>query len=265
VNASPTNNLNGIALAPYAGPTTRVQQMEAARQKRADGVHQAYTHLASWRGMALCELALIAGLVGVIAWMFTVGAHVELKVIRVDQFGQEQPLESAPRHPMKPAENVAHDMLQNYLEHLRPISESVVVFVKNWDWVKDYTTSAGMRQLHDFRAEQDKRQRLGRRVQVTVGAILPVDGATNTYTAEWREEAYDRNGQMLGIESGLYKATLRIADFQSTTAQVEMDLRRKQRNFRNLMGVYVDELRWNMRPLPPEGKANASAMGSPAQ
>jgi type IV secretory pathway TrbF-like protein len=256
-----SNTLNGIFLGEYAGPATTLQQIEAARQEHSDGVHEAYTHLASWRGMALAELLLIAVALGVIGWMYTTGAQVEVKVIRVDQFGNEQPLESAPRHPMKPTESVAHDLLQNYIEHLRPISESGVIFVKNWDWVKDYTTTAGMRQLHDFRLEQDKRQRLGRRVQVTVGAVLPVDGAANSYTADWREEAYDRHGQLLSLESGLYRATLRLADFQSTTAQVELDLRRKQRNFRNLMGLYVDELRWTMRPLP-EGKPYAPSLSN---
>ena len=60
-------------------------------------------------------------------------------------------------------------------------------------------------------------------------------------------------------ESGRWTATLVIADFQSQVAQQERDLRRKQRNYRNLLGIVVDDISWQRRPLlsqiqpPPEG------------
>jgi type IV secretory pathway TrbF-like protein len=140
-----------------------------------------------------------------------------------------------------------------WVEHLRSISNDPIVFVKNWDKVADYTTTAGLRQLAAFRKEQRTRQQQGRRVQVTVGGVLPVGGDSQSYTVDWKEEVYDQSGQLLTDESGLWTATVRVASWQSQTAQQEVDLRRKAKNFRNILGVFVDEVSWTMRPLP-EGK-----------
>jgi hypothetical protein len=60
----------------------------------------------------------------------------------------------------------------------------------------------------------------------------------------------DMSGQLLVDESGLWTAYLTIADFQSKTARAEMELRRKKRSYRNVYGVFVDEIHWQARPLP---------------
>jgi type IV secretory pathway TrbF-like protein len=186
-------------------------------------------------------------------WLATSGVRVIPYVVRVDQLGQEQALTALPSSPLKPEQSVIHGVLTTWIEQVRSISNDIIVFTRNWDRVKDYTTTAGLRQLQDFRKEQAIRQQMGRRVQITVGQVLPIGGASNSYTGEWREEVYDQTGQLLLEESGLWKATLRVANWQSKTAQQELDLRRKQRNFRNVMGIFVDEVAWTMRPLP-EGK-----------
>ena len=244
---------NGIHLAAHTGRQEAVNRIEDARRTRSNTLARAYQATARWQAVALGLLGTTVLSTAAVAWLATSGVRVVPYVVRVDQLGQEQPLTSVPSTPVKPEQSVIHGVIMAWIEHVRSISNDVIVFAQNWDKVADYTTTAGLRQLAAFRNEQAIRQQMGRRVQVTVGAVLPVGGLSHSYTVEWREDVYDQGGQLLVDESGRWKATMRIADFQSQTAQQEVDLRRKTRNFRNILGVFIDEVSWTMRPLP-EGK-----------
>jgi type IV secretory pathway TrbF-like protein len=227
--------------------------LEEARHARSNTVAQAYIAAMRWQAVALGLLGTTLLSTGVVAWLATSGVRVVPYVIRVDHLGHEQALERLPQMPLKPEQSVIHGVVLAWIEHVRSISNDPIVFVTNWDKVADYTTTAGLRQLTAFRQEQRARQHMGRRVQVTVGGVRPVGGDSQSSTVEWREEVYDPSGQLLTDESGLWTATVRIANWQSQTAQQEVDLRRKAKNFRNVLGVFVDEVSWTMRPLP-EGK-----------
>ena len=247
------SSVNGIHTAAHTGRQEAVNRLEEARHARSNTLAHAYTTAARWQAVALGLLGTTLLSTAAVAWLATSGVRVVPYVIRVDQLGHEQALTSLPQTPLKPEQSVIHGVLVEWIEHVRSISNDPIVFVTNWDRVADYTTTAGLRQLAAFRQEQRTRQQTGRRVQVTVGSVLPVGGDSQSYTVAWREDVYDQSGQLLTDESGLWTATVRIASWQSQTAQQEVDLRRKAKNFRNVLGVFVDEVSWTMRPLP-EGK-----------
>ena len=173
-------------------------------------------------------------------------------VTQVDQFGLEEPLARFPSAPMKPTQYLVRGILQTWIEAVASISSDVIVFSKNWQKVSDYSTAAMVTKLRGFREAQKVRFAMKRRVQVQVGQILPVGQRSNAYTVTWQEEAFDQSGQAIREESGRFTATVVLADFQSTVAQQELDLRRKQRNFRNVYGVFVADFDPTKRPLPEE-------------
>jgi type IV secretory pathway TrbF-like protein len=250
---TPPGGLNGLHITAHTGRQDRINRIEEARRARSNTLAQAFKDKARWQGMALGLLSTTILSTGAAVWLAVSGVRVEPYVVRVDRLGQEQVLSAIQTTPLKPEQSVIHGVVLAWVENVRSISNDVIVFAQNGDRVADYTTTAGLRQLTAFRREQAIRQQMGRRVQVSVSNFLPIGGQSNSYTVEWREEVYDQSGQLLVDESGLWKATVRIADFQSKTAQEEVDLRRKKQNFRNILGVFIDEVSWTMRPLP-EGK-----------
>lgn len=247
--------MHGTATNAHQGPQAAIMRAEQGQRALSNTFAQLLRDKARWQAVSLLLGATTLLCAGGLTWMALAGVRVEPYVIRVDQLGHEQVLRPASRTPEPPTPTLIHGVVMQWIEHTRAISNDIIVFGSNWDKVADYSTTACLRQLHTFRREQATRQQQGRRVQVQVGTFLPVGGASHSYTIEWREEVYDQGGQLLLEESGLGKATLRIADFTSQTAQAEVDLRRKSRHFRNILGVFVDEVSWTMRPLPTGGKS----------
>lgn len=246
--------MHGMVTTAHQGPQAAISRAEQGQRALSNTVAQLLRDKARWQGISLCLGATTVLCAGGLTWLALAGVRVEPYVVRVDQLGQEQVLRPASARPEPPTPTLIHGVVVQWVEHVRAISSDVVVFGANWDKVADYSTTACLRQLQAFRHEQARRQQHGRRVQVQVGTFLPVGGHSHSYTIEWREDAYDPSGQWLVEESGLWKATIRIADFASTTAQAEVDLRRKRRNFRNILGVFVDEVSWTVRPVPEGGK-----------
>ena len=186
--------------------------------------------------------------------MVSWGVRDHVVVLKVREgAGYAEPMEDAARLPLKPEQHVIRGVLQQWMESVRWISNDRRVFTREWEKVEEFTTLAGLRQLQAFRAEQDQRQREGLRVQVTVGEFRPIARQSNSYLLKWKEEAFDRLANPVLPQSGLWEATLRVADFQSKTARDEMDLRRKKRTFRNVYGVFVEEIAWTWRPLSGSG------------
>jgi type IV secretory pathway TrbF-like protein len=242
--------MQGINLAAHTGIVGTLNRLEEARREKANMLARAYRSAARWQAMALGELAVVLVLTGVCGWLATSGVRVIPYVVRVDNFGREQVLEPWPTHPVRPPQTAVYDTIKNWIEDVRNISNDPVVFKQNWDRVALYTTQAGWQQLTPFHKEQIARQLLGRRALVTVGQVLPIGKQSWSYTVEWREEVYDQSGQLLPEESGLWKATVRVADWQSKAAQEAFNLLRAKRTYRNIQGIVVDEISWSMRPVP---------------
>jgi type IV secretory pathway TrbF-like protein len=249
VNGTPPTSSTNTSL--HQGRVSTVNELEQER-----------CHLGNIRGrerqgnarqeavsLGLIVLCILLG--GVVVWDRTSGVRDNVFVQQVDEFGQEQPLAPAAKQPVSVGQHIIHGVVQTWIERVRWVTPDSRLFTKMWDEVEAYTTQGGLRQLDAFRKEQELRQQAGRLVQITVGSFARVDRQANSYTIDWREEAYDTNRQLLADESGLYLGYVTIADFQSKLARDEMDLRRKHRNWRNVFGVFVDGVSWVRRPLPP--------------
>jgi len=245
----------GIAVNGHAGRIDQLNRLEEARQVASNTRQRERQAAVTFRGIAVAEALVILALGGLFVWVITSGVRDHVVVIKVDSLGQEVILDPAPRQPLAPEENTIHAVLRQWVENVRWVTHDKRLFTVMWDKVESYSTQATMRQLLDFRTEQEARQQAGRRVQVTVTQVLKVP-RTHSYLVHWREEAYDLMGTLVREESCLCSVTLDVADFQGTVARQEMDLRRKRKDFRNLFGVFVDGALWKMSPLPvqPERK-----------
>jgi type IV secretory pathway TrbF-like protein len=243
-------HLQAIDPRPYVGIHTTTQAIEVALEQKAARIVGERRH-GAWNGMAITVLSLMLGVsVGVNVHQSHQGVRVEPYVVYIDQFGQERPALRLVDELVKPEQSVIMAVLINWLELVRPISNDPAVLGKNWTKADDYMSNAMLQRITTYRSDQKARQEQGLRVELTQPpTLLPIAGSTRSYTAEWEEIAYNPQGQPVPYESGRWKATITVADFQSKAAQDEKLVRRKQGNYRNLLGIVVDDVQWSGRPL----------------
>lgn len=246
----------GIKFELHKGQVGELNELEAARRSFCNELERAHKETAAWRWVGTIASTVAGMAICLFLWTMTFGIRDHVHVARYNELdGTEEWLPSAPVKPVKPEQSVIHGVVRNWVEAVRAISNDRVVYDQNWERVKDYSTQVAWRQLEAFHKEQDERQVGGRRVMVTTGKFFPVSKSQQSFRITWKETAWDLYGQCLEEESGYWELGVRIADFSSQTAQDEMSLRRKQRNFRNLFGVFIDEPLW--KPTVPEGGKRA--------
>jgi type IV secretory pathway TrbF-like protein len=250
--------LNGVHTTAYRGRQGQAQALAAAVQEKTRILTRTYQRENRLLWALLLTTTLLCGTGAALIWQGRTGEREVPYVVLLDHLGNHAPLLTLTELPVTPEQSIIVGTLMMWLEHVRMISSDRVVLGRNWARVEDFTSTAALQQLEGFRREQKQRQQLGRRVEISAPRLLPIP-KSRSYAAEWDEHTYDHQGQVLPEESGRWKATLTIADFQSQVAQQERDLRRKHRNYRNLLGIVVDDISWQRRPLlsqqqpPPEG------------
>lgn len=253
---SEKNGLGGLAT--HAG---RVALTNAIAQAKDDASVTRATErrtAVTFRGVALCSIALNAGGLLLLWYVFTAGVRDHIAVVYVDYNLNEKMLDPAPSEPTNPGENAIRAVLTQWVENVRWVTPDKRIFAYNWSKVESFSTQATIRQLDEFRQAQQARIDAGRRVQVQVTQLRRVPKEAQSYTVSWREEAYDTQGTLLRDESGIWTATLTLADFTSKVAKQELSLRRAQKEFRNLFGLFIDGIRWDRQPLPPGPERRAS-------
>jgi type IV secretory pathway TrbF-like protein len=251
--------LHGVSTTAYVGRQRQTQDLEEVVREKAHILTRTYQRDSRllWAVTVLSTLLLLSGAANL--WQGRTGVQIEPYVVLVDHVGNHIPVLKLADLPVTPEQSIIVGTLMHWVEYVRTISSDRVVLGRNWEKVEDYTSTAGLHQLEGFRREQKLRQQLGRRVEISPPRVLPIR-KSRSYTAEWEEKTYDQEGRLLPDESGRWTATLTIADFQSQVAQHERDLRRKQRQYRNLLGIVVDDVSWSVRPLlaqrqpPQEGQ-----------
>ena len=241
-------SLNGVSTTAYVGRQRQTQDLEEAVREKARILTRTYQRDSRllWAVAVLTTLLLMSGAGNL--WQGRTGVQIEPYVVLVDHLGHHAPVLKLADLPVTPEQSIIVGTLMSWIEHVRTISSDSVVLGKHWEKVEDFTSTAALHQLEGFRREQKQRQQLGRRVEISPPRVLPIR-KSRSYTAEWEEKTYDQDGRLLPDESGRWTATLTIADFSSQVAQQERDLRRKQRQYRNLLGIVVDEVSWSVRPL----------------
>jgi type IV secretory pathway TrbF-like protein len=71
----------------------------------------------------------------------------------------------------------------------------------------------------------------------------------HSYQIDWTEESYNNLGTIIPEESGAWRGVFKVADFRSALVQQEVSLRRAQKNYRNVLAIFVEEVSWQARPL----------------
>lgn len=255
----PRGAMQGMQLDTHAGLATTVNRTEASRRKKSNEAAHLCISQTTYRTIALALLVAVMGLTAAVVWLATSGILVVPPgVLKVDVHGQEELLSSMPTKPLNVEQSVTHDLILAWIESVREIPDDQRLFGRNWDKVQLYTTTVGLRRLEAYRRDQWARLLKGLRVNVVVGRVQPIQGESNAWTGAWCEETHAPTGQLLRDDSGLWTATLRIADWQSKVAKEALDLLRHKKIFRNLYGVFIHGIAWEERPLPgdwPQCKA----------
>lgn len=247
---------NGTNIEWTVGPEAALDRIEQARQQEVRDDARAQRRRDRHQALMLGLVGALFLMTGTVVYLATAGMQYQVHLVRVDHLGREQGVEQAPRQPIKPERTVVLGIIQDWIEKVRWITEDRRLFDLMWERVEDFATASTMRQLQEFRQEQRARQLAGRRVQIKFdGMPAPVAQKSQSYTLNWKEEAFDIYGNKLVEECGYWSAILTIADFQSKAAQQELDLRRRRQNWRNVYGVFVDGVTWSSKPLStPTGR-----------
>lgn len=176
------------------------------------------------------------------------GIRVEPYVILMDHLGNERPMIKVAEMTATPEESMIMGVLTNWIEDVRRISSDAKMMNDNWDRAEQYTSQVLLEQLTEYRAQQKIRQQTGMRVQITTPIVMPIRG-TRSYHLEWREETIDPNGALVVKESGYWTAKATVGEFHTKAAKEMRALRLQRQEYRNLMGIIVDDVYWTHRPL----------------
>lgn len=179
-------------------------------------------------------------------------------VVFLDELGQHQPAIRLPDQPLTVPQGMIIMALIRWTECTRAIPGDTKVMADCWDVVRDFTTNAAWAQLEPFYEQQLVRRNQQRRVQITLPKVTRLS-ASRTYRVEWEETAFEPSGAKIAQESSRWEADLAIADFSDKAHRAHMTLLLGQRNYRNLLGIAVDDIQWKQRPalgqLVPPGEA----------
>jgi type IV secretory pathway TrbF-like protein len=249
---------DGIQITRYGSrqEATKIRDEEVTR--RAEGITRIVKRDGGLIFCLVLTLLLLAASVGANMWQGMTGVITEVQVLMLDHLGQERPLVRLTDLPVTPEQTQVMGVLMNWIEWNRVIFLDAVQVKKNWDRADVFTSNAVIRQLADFRREQKYRlEEVHRRVEITQPLVLPNGSKSRSYTVEWDETARDMEGHLVPSECGKWKAFLTVADFQSDASKYARDFRLKQKDYRNILGIVVDDVSWSGRPLflvpPPAG------------
>lgn len=252
--------LAGVDLKPLRGRVSDCQRVEEQAKQAGDDRTRAHQRAARREALSLLLACMLLLSVGGNIVLGMIGIREKVVPVLVDHLGREQVLPREEDMTIPPEKSMILGVLQDWIEHVRWVSNDPAIFARGWKWVHAYMTPAGLRQLADFEREQMGRQHQGRRVKIEVLAVLPIADAPQSYTIDWIERAYGVNGELLESESLLGEATVVIADFQGPAARQARSLLRKHKIFRNTRGIFIDEINWRFRPLPRESASTKEPM-----
>jgi type IV secretory pathway TrbF-like protein len=240
--------LGGVTTAAYRGRQRAVQHYDEGIEAKARGLTRIYKR----DGGLIVAVTLLSGALCLSAagniWQGSQGIREVPYVLLIDHLGQERPLMRVEELPVTPEQSQVIGVLMTWVELVRSVPGEAVQLGKNWEKVEAYSSNAALGQLREYRAEQKQRQQFGRRVEIVTPSILPIKNS-RSYAVEWEEKTYNQEGRVMPEESGRWKATLTIADFHSQAARQERELRAKKRQYRNILGIVVDGVSWQVRPL----------------
>lgn len=137
-------------------------------------------------------------------------------------------------------------VVQNWVERMRNLGDSPVLFQQNWEYLKQFMTGKAIGIAVSFMQEQQKRQKEGTVVQIELISLLPMTEDFRTLQVEWIERTYNQSGLLTSKETwgGLIDiAVYEPQDYNNIKAQ------------RNPLGIFITHYVWDTKK---EGKEKKS-------
>ena len=247
----------GVSTQGAASVQSEVRTMDARREEAARTMTRIYK-----RDAALVITTLVLGLLLGLSVFANImqglqGIREIPYVVFLDELGNHHPAVRLPDQTLTVPQGMIIMALIRWTECTRSIPGDSKVMGDCWDVVRDFTTNAAWAQLEPFYEQQLERRKQQRRVQITLPKVTRI-AESRTYRVEWEETAVEPSGAKIAQESSRWEADLGIADFSDKAARERMNLRLNQRNYRNLLGIAVDDIQWKQRPalgqLAPPGE-----------
>lgn len=240
--------LAGIDTKPYAGRQRQQQDIEQAILAKASRESRREQRDGRLIMAVVVLTCLLAGSVLGNVIQGLLGVRVEPYLIMVDHLGTQSAPMRLSEVTITAEQSHVFGKLMDWVEWVRMISSDAVVMSKVWERVSEYTSHAGMNMLEAYRTQQKERQQQGKRVQVSKPQVQHLSGS-RSYHVEWDECTFTHEGRLILEESAYWKATLTVADFQGQAAKKARELRLRQKNYRNILGIVVDDIKWEPRPF----------------
>lgn len=216
-----------IRYAKTAEPETPYQR---AVQAWDDVIGSARVQAKNWRLMALCSLALSAGLSGALVWQVSRGTIVPW-VVEVDKLGEARvaaPAEAGYR----PTDPQIAFHLARFIEHVRSVPADPIVLRENWLRAYDFAAPTGATALNDHARNNDPFALVGRE-QVAVEVSSVIRASPDSFRIAWIERRYAQ-GNLAATERWSAIVTVRVQQPRTP------DSIRK-----NPLGVFVTALNWS--------------------
>jgi type IV secretory pathway TrbF-like protein len=130
---------------------------------------------------------------------------------------------------------VVHYVLRQWVVWVRGIVTDPVAWQTQWEQASAFMTPRARTMLQDFKRLQKTRLDLGKAVQVEVLNTQALAGTQGrVWEIDWRESAVGQNGYPIKDESGVWHATVKVA-------QMPAQALRSAADFINPLRVYVEE------------------------
>lgn len=237
--------MQGITTAGYDsrdGAIKEVLRQEAAKRERKERWDSRLV-----TALLLLTLGLCASVAGNI-FQSQQGVREVAHAYFIDHEANVTPMIRLNELTVDPPDSMVRSVLMMWTECIRPISSDPKVMADNRKRCDAFMTEAAIKQLEEFRAEQKARQEQRIRVEITQPDVRAIP-KTRSYTVKWDERTYGPSGNLILKESARWTATLTIGEFHTKAAKEALNLRIKKKEHRNLLGILIDGISWEERPL----------------
>ena len=236
----------GVSTSDYQSVQSEVRDMDAKREEAARTMTRIYKRDSSLVITVLVLALLLAcSTCGNIVQSMQ-GIREIPYVVFIDELYNHHPAVRLPDETITVPQGMIIMSLIRWTECTRTIPGDTKVMGDCWDMVKDFTTNAAWAQLEPFYEQQLERKRQQRRVQITLPKVVILE-KSRSYRVEWEETAVEPSGTKVAQESARWEAILVIADFSDKANRERANLRSDSKNYRNLLGIAVDDIQWNER------------------
>jgi type IV secretory pathway TrbF-like protein len=233
----------------YAGRQRWFQDMEQLVLERRDRLGRMVQRDGRLIVTILVMSLLLSGAVLGNILQGLLGVRTEVQVLLLDHLGNERPLIRLTDLPATPEQLQILEVLGAWIRAVRLISKDGRVMNASWDWLHDFTSQTLLTRLEGYKKDQMQRQQTGVSVYITKPSLQRLS-TSRSYYVEWDECTVSPEGRLLLEQSAAWKATVTVADFQSKAVQDARALRLKNKIYRNLLGIVVDDVvDWKPQPF----------------